>query len=106
MRLDERRGVFDELADLDALGGALFGAGETQKTLGDVLATLDFTLNGRQTQLHALRGIGVTGTDFVQLLAEQVSVAGNDGERVVDFVDDARGQHAGRDGAIARGDAW
>src|SRR5437667_9110 len=43
-------------------------------------------------------------SDFVRLLAEQVSVAGNDGERIVDFVDDARGQHAGRDGAIARGE--
>jgi len=36
-----------------------------------------------------LRGFGVAGADFGEFLAEQVSIAGNDRERVVDFVNDA-----------------
>jgi len=81
---DEPRRIFEKAADRQTFDGALFGAGKTQKALRDVFAAFDFALDGREAQLHGLRGFGVTGIHLGEFFAQQIRVAGNDRERVVD----------------------
>ena len=101
MGADESRGVIEQLVYLDDFLFALLGAGEIQKAFGDFLAAFDLALDGGQSFLDDLRRALIRVSQRGQVAPEQLGVTGNDGKWIVDLVDDAGGEHARGNGAVA-----